>query len=108
MVDNTFERLCERIKEIDGEEAVFSLLDQIPDLDVVALREGAVREKCFFLAPQNRHFLDARFALPNNGMNFIAVYVAEKEDGTAVEIFGAPYLDRSAEEALYKLILGED
>lgn len=108
MVDNTFERLCNRIKELGGEEAVFELLDQIPDLDVAALRTCAVREKCFFLAPQNRHFLDAKFALPNSGMNFIAVYVAQNEDGAAVEIFGAPYLDRSAEEALYDLILGED
>ncbi len=108
MVDNTFERLCKRIKELGGEEAVFSLLEQIPDLDVAALRKGAVHEECFYLAPQSRHFLDARFALPNSGMSFIAVYVAQKEDGTAVEIFGAPYLDRGAEETLYHLILGED
>ncbi len=102
----TFDKLCERLTELGGEEVNKDMLEGVFGDGSASLMSGASRSRCYLFKMNERGGLATYFAIPSTATQLVAVVAAEEEGQGVVALLGHPYLDFSLEKTFMDYIFG--
>lgn len=102
----TYDKLCERLSELGGEEVNKELLEGVFGEGSASVMSDGSRSRCYLFKLNERSALATYFAIPSTATQVVAVVAAEKEGQGVVALLGHPYLDFALEQTFMNYIFG--